>query len=531
MTKFVNTILNELKTNQEFNAQPLIKMHVQSIEKSIALGESEASVYHNLKTGLASINDQLKNSTLSAVLEQFVKNEATTDSKHNALTKEVDLRSRIEGIKAANAYSDPMVKSVVESFEKAIASGAPDFLGCNDFVAAFSKYDYDIAVKTEISKVKSYMEANESKLHMLSAIAYFESLNTPMYTGLVADLKEMVVTENYTADIIKLKYGNLVPALKPLINSLKIVESKTTGSFTLGEGSTETRISNLIAPAVQIDNGMIVYADGRFLSIREAKGLTGNEVKVHLDENYKIADFNPAYVKEAHPEFYTLCEAFATLGFAKTSDGLGVESSVLRSFKLALKTNENQELSVYVNDNKVDSTNHVNVSESLVFENVGIKERVVRLLEKSDEICNFEFIKEASNDRLLKDALVLNLNNEYFVCEKLNAAERNWFKADEYQLYEFFAGNFNYDISPVFKTQIDAKVAEIQKIEETKKSILQNIEKLETSVAKLNEACTEKGLDPSEVSELEAIKESIEKKIHELKQNYISLDLYKKKGA
>jgi hypothetical protein len=130
---------------------------------------------------------------------------------------------------------------------------------------------------------------------------------------------------------------------------------------------------------------------------------------------------------------------------------------------------------------------------------------------------------------LLKDAIVLNLNDTYFVCEKLNTADRKWFGVDEYQLYEFFARNFGYDISSVFKTKIEETVAEVQKIEETKKNILANIEKLETSVAKLNETCTSKGLDPSEVSDLEAIKEDIERKIHELKQSYIAIDLYKKK--
>ena len=529
MTNFVKNVLTELKTNETLKTQPLVKILTQSIEKSIVLGESEASVYHNLKTGLAAVNEQVKDASLSAILEQFSKNEVTTDSKYAALAKEVNLAARIGAVKATKAYSDPTVKSIVESFEKAIASGAPDFLGCSDFIRVFEKYSYDPEVKAEITKVNDYLVENEAKIHMLHAINYFESLRTPLYTGLISDLKEMLVNENYTADILKLKYGTMVPALTPLIQSLRVVESKSTGAFTLGEGTVETKISNLIAPAVKTEDGVIVYADNRFLSIREAKGLTGNEIKVHLDENYKIADFNPEYVKSTHPDFYALCEAFATLGFSKTSDQLGVESTAIRSFKLAFKMNESHELDVYINDNKVESLDKVNVSESLVFENTGIKERVSRLIEKSSEICNFEFIKEATNDRLLKDAIVLNLNDAYFVCEKLNTADRKWFGVDEYQLYEFFARNFGYDISSVFKTKIEETVAEVQKIEETKKNILANIEKLETSVAKLNETCTSKGLDPSEVSELEAIKEDIERKIHELKQSYIAIDLYKKK--
>ena len=73
MTNFVKNVLTELKTNETLKTQPLVKILTQSIEKSIVLGESEASVYHNLKTGLAAVNEQVKDASLSAILEQFSK--------------------------------------------------------------------------------------------------------------------------------------------------------------------------------------------------------------------------------------------------------------------------------------------------------------------------------------------------------------------------------------------------------------------------------------------------------------------------
>ena len=123
----------------------------------------------------------------------------------------------------------------------------------------------------------------------------------------------------------------------------------------------------------------------------------------------------------------------------------------------------------------------------------------------------------------------MKLNDSYFICEKVNSADRVWNQVNEFELYEFFKNKFGYDVSPIFKTKIEASVAGLKKIEESKKIILTDIAKLEGSVTKLTEAVNVSGIEVSEIKKLESIKESIEATINKLKQDYIALDLSKKK--
>jgi NifB/MoaA-like Fe-S oxidoreductase len=99
---------------------------------------------------------------------------------------------------------------------------------------------------------------------------------------------------------------------------------------------------------------------------------------------------------------------------------------------------------------------------------------------------------------------------------------------DEYQMYEFFAHKFNYDISPIFKTKIDEKVEKYQHIENKKKEILGDVSKLEVTLDKLQAAIHNPDMDSDAVKKLEKIKESVEATMTALKQDYVGLDLIKK---
>jgi hypothetical protein len=528
MGNFINTVLSELKANQKLASEPLISILTESTEKSVRLGDSYESIYSSLKKGLVSIYEKTNNPDLEVVLIQFKNNENTLDSKVISLAKEVDLSKSLGIIESSKAWADPNVKYQAERLKSALANSTPDFALAAPFIEMFEKYNYDKKVSSEVSRVKKYLAENQKKLVLLDSIYTATSLNSPSYVGVLNDLKEMAVTEKYSADILKIKYGNSVPFVNSLIESLRLIESKETGNFHLGEGNWDTKISNLIAPAIKTKDGILLYMDNRFLSIREAKGLTGNESNVWIDSSIKISDFNPTWVKENYSDFYSFCESYYTLGFSKLEDGSGIESKGIRNFKIGFRLNENKSLDLYLNDSKVESLNSVNISEALVLEGEIIKNQVNTILEGSKNLFNFEFIKEVSNDRVLKESLLFNINNSFYLCEKLNTAERSWKRLSEYELYEFFKNTYNYDISNIFKNAIDEESSRLKEIEETKKVILENIEKLEKSVTKLNEATLDDSLDHSEISKLESLKEEISKKIHQLKKEYIEIDLQKK---
>lgn len=528
MKGFVDKILNELKSNTAINSEPLVKMLAESTDKSIALGESIQTVYSNLKSGVSAISSTLKNPILESLSTQFVKIEETDESKTRDIAKKVNLLDKLTAIKESKSGTNPIILSNIEIFENYLNTGVLDFVLCESFITAFAPHNYDSVIAKQIKSVEKYLNENRSSILLLNAVYSLDSMPNQNYSEVSADLKKMLINESYTSDILKIKYGTTVPVVNQLISDLRVVESQTTGYFTLGEGDSFTNIGNLITPATKAKDGLILYMDDRFISIRESRGLTGKETKIYIDDTFKIAEIDPSYVKEKFPKFYSVAESFATLGFKKNIDGTGVESNSIRNFNIGFKTNENRELDLYLNESKVSNIEDINLMEALVLEHTSIKEKVINLFENSKNLYNFDFIKELTNDRTLSEATVLKLNDEFYICEKLNAVERNWMKVDEHDLYEFCMTKFNYDISPIFKTQIDKKKDAYRKIEEKKQAISIDITKLEETMEKLQTAISNPDISSDAVKKLTGIRESIESTLTALKQDYVGLDLFKK---
>ena len=527
MTGFINQILAELKSNSTLASEPLVKMLVESTDKSIALGENTKTVYSNLKEGINAINSALNNSNLSVLLEQFNKLEATPEAKVNELARKSNIASKIALLRESKAMANPMFSTQIGIFENWISAGHPDFILCENFIKVFGEYNYDSTVKDIVNQVSTYLSENRSQVLMLSAIYNMDRMPAGNYSEASQDLKKMLVEESYTSDILKVKFGNTIPTIAKLANDLRIVEAETLGYFTLGEGDSFTSVNNMIAPATQAKDGFIVFTDNRFVSVRESKSLTGKETKVFVDGDFKIAEVDPNYIKEKFPKFYSVAESFTSLGFTKNSDGTGVTSNAIRNFNLSFKTNEAKELDLYLNESLVENAKDINISEALTLESTDIKKKVLTLFENTNNLFNFDFIKELSNDRTLAEATIFKLNDAFYICEKVNTAERNWIKVDEFKLYEFCITNFNYDISPIFKTKIDEKIEEFKIIESKKEAIMLDVSKLEETLEKIQKTISNPDVEKDAVKKLEGIKESIETTINSLKEDYIGLDIFK----
>jgi hypothetical protein len=528
MKGFVDKIITELKTNARLKSDPLVKMLTESIDKSISLGENEASIYNNLKSGITSINAKIKNKNLEVILEQFKRAEVTPESQVSNIAKKVNLSGKIAVINKSQAVSNPIIKTNLDLFESYLTSGTPDFALCESFIATFSQHMYDSTIKAQVNKVKKYLNENKSTILFLNTIYSMDSMPNQNYANVSADLKNLLINESYTSDILKLKYGTSVPLVNQLISDLRVLESQKMGYFTLGEGDSFTKVTNLITPATKAKDGLIVYMDDRFVSIRESKGLTGKETRVFVDGKFKIAEIDPNYVKEKFPRFYSVAESFATLGFKKNVDGTGVDSNSIRNFNISFKSNDEKELDLYLNESKVEGLESINIMEALALEDASVKHRVVNLFENTKNLFNFDFIKELSNDRTLSEATILKLNDEYYVCEKLNAVERDWKKVDEYELYEFCMTRFQYDISNIFQSKIEETVESYKKIEAKKNEINVDISKLSTVMEKLQAAISNPDLDSDAIKKLEGIRESVESAITALKHDYVGLDLFKR---
>jgi hypothetical protein len=533
MKDFVNGVLHELQTNPKISSNKLIGLVVESANKSIQTGERYDVIYEQVKTGLIEINKHVKSSSIKNILEQFKKIEFKPESKLKEFAKIANLSGKLKSIKESNAYSHPMIAHKVNEYSSRINSGTPEFTLYHSFIQDFKQHSIESSVADAIKSVSHVLESNLADFEILNAINLMESYNSSgLYSSIIPDLTNMLLENTYTSDIIGFKYGQTgLPIITSLVNSLKLIESKLDNTFNLGAGDSNTTVRNVIAPAIKSDkNSVLTYLDGKFIRITESNSLNGSEVEVFVKKGgYSISEIDPNWVKSNKSEFYSFCESFAYLGFKETDLYEGIETSKIRGFKLGLSPNQDKNLDLYLNDSKVKNVNSINLTEALALADNRTKAAVKLVFENIKTFFNFEFIKNIKNDITLAESTVFNLGNNYFLCQKPNSAERIWDPVDEAKLYEHFATNFNYDISSIFKTKVNESFKTNEAIEFRKKEILENVEKLESSVKKLDDAINSKEIDVLDISKLEELKESIEGTIESLKLEYVNTDLIKKK--
>lgn len=529
MKDLLNKILIELSSNKELNNDPLVKMLVESSNRLLLTEKNVDSIYDYIKNNLVNINYKLNNKEIEKIINKYF-NKKTEDFKLTKLSESGKLRERLERISESNS-KDPIIISKIEKFNNLLNSGVPEFILYPTFIKTFENYDYDSNIKSEINDIKNVINENKKPFLVLSAIYEMEKTKSKIYENIVAELKKLLVKNKYSADILKIKYGNSFPIVNQLIESLRIIESEELGSFTLGEGNNTTKIKNLIAPAIYNNKGIILFNDNRFLFISESKKNIQKDFQIHINEKFIISSVSPEYIKKRYPNFYNLCESYSFLGFKQSEDGLSLISNYLKSNKFEIKINENKELDFYINENKIDlqNINNIDLHNRLILENKNVKYKINSLLENLKNIYHFEFIKHITSDKTLNEALVFKLDESYYICDMPNASQRFWSKMNETQMHEFFIKKFNYDISNIFKIKLNRDIERLKLIESEKSEVLNNIQKLEKTVEKIKSVLNSNDLEKDDISHLESIKESIVFTIKEMKDHYIKLDLNKEK--
>lgn len=527
MKDFIQKVLTELNENEKINSNSLVKMVVESANKSISNRENTESIYKQIKNDLSKINEHLNDQTIGILLSQFDKNEETTDAIIERMAKMGDLKSEIASIKESTAVSNPVIAASIERFESMLESTA-EFKLYPSFINEFSKYSTEKSVQESVNAISKVLESNAEDLEVLFNIYEMSGIHSALYSGIIGDLKEMLVNESYSADIIDLKFGKTnLPMVKSLVNNLKVLESKRNGEFTLGAGDSNNLIQDVIAPTVSVSEGTIItYIDDRFMKVEESKDKVEGD-NVHINEaGFAISTVNPQEVKESHESFYSLCEAFARLGFKQ--EGNSVVSNSIRNFNLGFAFNESKELEAYVNGTKIDKVEDINLSEALAMESSDVKKMVNTILENSQAILNLKFIKNISNIATLAESTVFELDGNFFLCKKVDSANREWSKVDENEMYIYFKENYNYDISNIYGAAINEAEEKIKDVEARKAIILENVSKLEGAVTEIQEALKSPKLQKGAIPKLEKLKEGIESNISALKEEFIQLDLTKK---
>jgi len=196
---------------------------------------------------------------------------------------------------------------------------------------------------------------------------------------------------------------------------------------------------------------------------------------------------------------------------------------------LEFKTDEFGKLNIFINESLIENPAKYNFNEVLVMESSNIKNVVKTVLNETSSIFNLEFIKTLTNQQTGKQVMVLELEGDYHICEKLNQVERVW-KSDvnEYKLHGYILENFNYDISSIFQVKLDEHRSNVKALTERKSMIESNIQKLEEQIEKINVNLNSGEIDSKFFNQLEDIKEQLEFKINTLREEFVECDLKKK---
>lgn len=527
MKTFINKTLATLATS-EISENSLVKMLIESTNNSLESNIGATSTYNTLKRGLTELNTHLNNHTVANILEQFKKFEYSDSNRIDELNREADLLYAIKTIKESDSFSNPVVIQRVIILEESLKSN-PEFTLYGRFVDLFKEFTHDDKIQESVVKISNYINNNIEKLMVLDAINNMNKSNAKMYENEISGLSKMLIEESFSSEAIRYKLNGSLPILNDLSNRLSVLESTNAEHFTLGLGNGICKINSTIAPTLKTGkNTVLSYIDDKFMAI-STKNLNHGKV-LSESKSSSVYEMDANYIKEKYSSFYTLCESFYKMGFIQTENG--IKSTALKNFELEFKTDESGKLNIYVNESLIEKPTEYNFNEILTLESTQVKNVVKTVLKETSNIFNLEFIKNLTNEQSGKQVMIMELEKDFHICEKLNQVERVW-KNDinELKLHNYVLENFNYDISSIFQIKIDEQKSSIKQLVERKNTLETNIKKLEEQVEKINTNLNFGEIDQKFFGQLEDIKEQLEIKINSLREEFVECDLKKKELA
>ncbi len=527
MKNFINKTIDTL-SNSEVSKNSLVKILIESTNNSLKSNVGVSSTYTSLKKGLTELNLHLKNGTVSNILEQFEKFEYSDSNRIDELNREAGLRSEIENVKSSSSYANPIVTQRVIVLEESLRKNS-EFTLYGKFVDSFKEFTNDDKIQESVVRINNYINSNVEKLMVLDAINNMKRSNTKMYENEINGLSKMLVKNSFSSEAIKHRLNGNLPILNDLSNRLSILEAKQADYFSLGSGNGICTINTTIAPTLKTGkNTVLSYVDDKFIAV-STKALSKGKV-LSESKTSNVYEMDPNYVKDKYNSFYSLCESFYKMNFEQTP--VGLKSTSIKNFDLEFKTNESGKLNIYINESLIEDPSSYDFNEILVMESVEVKNLVKKVLNETSNIFNLEFIKNLTNEKTGKQVMIMELEGDYHICEKLNQIERIWKNnINEYKLHGYVLENFNYDISSIFKVKIDEQKSSIKTLVERKETIESNIKKLEEQIVKISTNLNSGEIDQKFFGQLEDIKEQLETKINSLREEFVNCDLKKKELA
>lgn len=472
-------------------------------EANFALGQNkpEAEVFASVLNSVKGLNETLKNDELTEVVEKYSKFESTPVVTLEKMMRNCGLTESINKIKATSIYSDAIIATTVNQITEAIRK-FPEFRLIPGFIEALKPFSYDATIKEAIDSAATFLQKNATKLTVLNSIYELSLVPTNMYKNIVSILEQSLLDNTYTVDALKMKLREQIeiPVIKSLINDLTLVEAKVNKVFSLGVGAGATIVESVITPTTKLKDSVIALLNGKLVSIKES------EAKVMEDGDVTAEE------KEELKEFLSFCTAFNALGFKSTNEGVKAK---LKNIEIELK-NEGQELALYINKNKVKDPKAIDYGGIFVMESGNDRKAVSAVLNNIHFVSSLDFIKKVVTES--KACHIIKLPTNTFVLENFTLT-----KVGATKLHSFLNESYGYNIGLVMEAEIAEEEKEVDDIENKKKEILENIEKLEASMKTLDESLT-KNLDSEDSQRVEDLRFVLEKKINSLKDSYIVLE-------
>jgi hypothetical protein len=512
MNGLIQELTNELKNNSSVNSSLAAKVVLESINNSLLLGVAPNEILENSLSTLEQFGKELVNENIKEVVTKFRKLAEKPTNRLQNMAKEAGLSIKIQTIKESEVYADPVAKHTIARLEDAVA-GMPEHRAIKFFFEGLSKFSYDKTVASVLESLVTYVNENAVKLEILNSIFEMRVTGAILYKDACSLLEEALLENIETADALRMKMRSSanLPVVNQLINKVSMLESKANGTFNLGIGNGDAAVKPIVAPFYKVsESSALVFVDNKFIKVSE----DADPIQVSVQE---AGEF---------PEFLNVCEAFNALNFKERN---GEYISSCRNLTVGFGVNENGTLTLKINNAVIEKIDTVKFSEIFLMETVETRRALTKVFDNLDLIVNLEFGKVLVNERLGRDSIVLNFGENIYVFEKLGET-RIIKKMKGLTFHNYVMENFKYDVSEMYSIQLEEREANIKALDSQKSSIEQNLSKLETSLAQIEEALQDTSISADYQEKLYELKMSIEKNVNALKSQYILIDQSKKKA-
>lgn len=512
MNGLIHELTTELRNDPKFKDSAVVRVVLESINNSVLLGAPSDQILESALTNLEELANATVNENLKEVVSKFRKLAEKPTQRLQNMAKEAGISMKLKALKESAIASDPIFANNLANIEKFVQV-VPEFRTLGLVFESLNKFAYDPAVSKVLEDLTKYVNENRSKLEVLNAIFEMRQASSIIYKDAIDILEECLLTETLSSDTIKMKMRGKVemPIVNRLVNTLSMVEAKQAGKFNIGLGNGEAKVFSVIAPFQKIsESSVIALLDSGFVKLSE----DDDPISITLEE------------AKAYPEFFELCEAYATLNFAPRENEVFSRG---RRLEVSFAINEAGNLQLKINGKVVDDLTKVDLTKMFMMESVEVRSKLVTLFNHLDSIVNLEFAKRLVNERMNKDSYVFTIGETQYVFERLGNT-RIVKKMQGLAFHNYVMENFHYDVSELYSIQLNEREELMKHIDEEKNQVNRDLEKLERSVNQLEEALADDSLSNDYRVQLVDLKESIQKNIVALKNHYIDLDQSKKKA-